>query len=299
MKKYIYLFIALAGFHIAKGQQLQTSSQYDIQGILHNPAMAGTSPNNFIGATYRSQWTGISGAPRTANLFGSFNVPDKGIGVGGFLYSDKTGPTSRNGAQFSFAKHLPLSDGSGKFSVGIETRLLQFGIDKNKLVETLGNDPVLSGSDTRMKFDAGLGVAFTNDKVQVGLSVAQLVQSKLDFYTGSLNTATKGRLNRHFYFHGNYKIDVYDGTHIVPNMLIIYLPSVKAVEFQAGVRVERERFWWGVGVRSKQSYMLSAGLHVNKSFSVGYGYDNYVNPISTFDGGANGHELILRYNFIK
>jgi type IX secretion system PorP/SprF family membrane protein len=261
--------------------------------------MAGMQSSNFVGATYRTQWSGITGSPKTTNVFGSFAVPDKLIGLGGYIYNDVTGPTSRTGAQFSFAKHLPLSDGSGKFSIGIETRLFQFGIDKNKLGLTLGNDPILAGAQTRTKFDAGLGLAFTNEKLQVGISVAQLIQSKLDFYTGSQTPSAQGRLYRHFYFHTNYRIDVGGGTTIVPNMLLIYLPSTSAAEFQAGARVERELFWWGVGIRSRQSYMLSAGLNINKNFSLGYGYDSYISPISTFDGGANGHELLLRYKFNK
>jgi hypothetical protein len=126
-----------------------------------------------------------------------------------------------------------------------------------------------------------------------------MVQSKLDCYTGSQTPAAQGRLYRHFYFHTNYRIDVGGGTTIVPNMLLIYLPSTSAAEFQAGARVERELFWWGVGIRSRQSYMLSAGLNINKNFTLGYGYDSYISPISTFDGGANGHELLLRYTFNK
>jgi type IX secretion system PorP/SprF family membrane protein len=299
MKKYIYLIALSIVFTSASAQQLQTSSLYDVQGVLHNPAMAGMQSSNFVGASYRTQWSVITGSPKTTNVFGSFAVPDKLIGLGGYIYSDVTGPTSRTGAQFSFAKHLPMSDGSGKFSIGIETRLFQFGIDKNKLGLTLGNDPILAGAQTRTKFDAGLGLAFTNEKLQVGISVAQMVQSKLDFYTGSQTPSAQGRLYRHFYLHTNYRIDVGGGTTIVPNMLLIYLPSTSAAEFQAGARVERELFWWGVGIRSRQSYMLSAGLNINKNFSLGYGYDSYISPISTFDGGAHGHELLLRYTFKK
>ncbi len=299
MKKYIYIVALSFVFSSAAAQQLQTSSLYEVQGVLHNPAMAGMQATNFVGATYRSQWSGISGSPKTTNVFGSFAVPDKLIGLGGFIYSDVTGPTSRTGAQFSFAKHLPLSDGSGKFSIGIETRLFQFGIDKNKLGLALGNDPILAGAATRTKFDAGLGVAFTNDKFQAGISVSQLIQSKLDFYTGSHSLSAQGRLYRHFYLHTNYRIDVGGGTTLIPNLLLIYLPNVSNAEFQAGARVEREMFWWGLGIRSGQSYMLSAGVNINKSFSLGYGYDSYINPISTFDGGANGHELLLRYRFNK
>ncbi|MFN6375259.1 MAG: PorP/SprF family type IX secretion system membrane protein, partial [Chitinophagia bacterium] len=213
--------------------------------------------------------------------------------------SDVTGPTSRSGLQFAFAKHLPVSDGSGKFSIGIETRLFQFGIDKNKLSATLGNDPILAGAQTRTKFDAGLGFAYSNDKLQVGVSVAQMVQSKLDFYTGSSTPSTEGRLYRHFYLHSNYRINVGGETTIVPNFLLIYLPSTSTTEFQIGTRIERNLFWWGIGLRSQQSFMLSAGINVSKNFNIGYGYDNYINPISTFDGNATGHELLLRYKFSK
>ena len=299
MKKLLYLIIISVSISVANAQQLQTSSLYDIQGILHNPAMAGMNAANFMGASYRSQWNGITGAPKTTNVFGSFAVPDKLIGLSGYLYSDVTGPTSRSGLQFAFAKHLPVSDGSGKFSIGIETRLFQFGIDKNKLSATLGSDPILAGAQTRTKFDAGLGFAYSNDKFQIGASVAQMVQSKLDFYTGTITPSTPGSLYRHFYLHSNYRIDVSGETTIVPNFLLIYLPNTSTTEFQIGARIERSLFWWGIGLRSQQSFMLSAGINVSKNFTVGYGYDNYINPISTFDGNATGHELLLRYKLSK
>lgn len=299
MKKIIYFIVLSVSISVADAQQLHTSSLYDLQGTLHNPAMAGMSPSNFIGASYRSQWNGFSGAPKTTNVFGSFALPDKLIGLSGYLYNDVTGPSSRSGVQFAFAKHLPVSDGSGKFSIGIETRLFQFGIDKNKLAATLGSDPILAGSQTRTKFDAGLGLAYSNDKFQVGISVAQMIQSKLDFYTGSATPSTQGRLYRHFYLHSNYRIDAGGGTTIIPNFLLIYLPNISSTEFQIGARVERNLFWWGLGLRSQQSFMLSAGINVNKNLNIGYGYDNYINPISTFDGNATGHELLLRYKFSK
>ena len=65
---------------VTNAQQQQTSSMYDLQGVIHNPSVAGTQENNLIGVSYRSQWSGISGSPRTATLFGSFDVPKFGMG---------------------------------------------------------------------------------------------------------------------------------------------------------------------------------------------------------------------------
>lgn len=104
-------------------------------------------------------------------------------------------------------------------------------------------------------FDAGFGLSFTGKKLQVGVSVSQLVQSKLGFYTGNLTRSEEGRLYRHYYFHGKYKWDVDAATSITPDFLLIYLPNAPT-EFQLGARVEHsERFWWGVGYRANQSFL--------------------------------------------
>src|SRR5215831_17824429 len=125
MKHYIITFAcAVAVSMSARSQQLQISSLYDMQGILHNPSMAGADGYGMIGATYRSQWSHISGSPKTATVFGSFDMPAQKIGLGGYIYNDQTGPTSRTGLNASFAKYIPMKDGA-RFSLGIEARAFQ------------------------------------------------------------------------------------------------------------------------------------------------------------------------------
>ena len=113
MRKNIFILLFLGCAATATAQQLQTSSMYDLQGIFHNPSTAGVG-QSMVGASYRTQWSNISGAPRTATVFGSFDMPDLKIGIGGYLYSDKTGPTSRTGLQLSFA---PMAGSAPSVSV--------------------------------------------------------------------------------------------------------------------------------------------------------------------------------------
>lgn len=297
MRHSILILFFLGAVTQISAQQLQTSSMYDLQGIYHNPSTAGVQ-GSMVGVSYRTQWSGFSGAPKTATVFGSFDMPKHNIGIGGYIYNDKTGPTSRTGVQLAFAKHIPLDNG-GRFSLGIEARGLQYSIDRAKLTESLGADPAIGTSDNRFKFDAGFGISYTGKKLQVGVAASQLVQSKLDFYTCNLTRSEEGRLYRHYYFHGKYKWTVDDATTISPNFLVIYLPNAPT-EYQFGARVEHnEKFWWGVGYRVKQSFLLSAGLNVNKKFTIGYAFDIYNTPVSVFDAGANAHEMLLRYNISK
>jgi type IX secretion system PorP/SprF family membrane protein len=298
MKKYFFFFVVVNVSLFAHGQQLQSSSFYDLQGVFHNPSMAGVQGHSMIGGTYRTQWSSIKGAPKTATVFGSFDMPEHAIGLGGYLYNDQTGPLSRTGLNLSFAKHIALE--KGKLSVGLEAKVQQYAIDRNKLSESLGaSDPVLMGGDNKYKFDAGFGAAYITDRLQVGASVAQLIQSKLDFYNGDLSRSTEGRLYRHYYGHGSYRWSVDKNTDVTPNFLLIYLPNAP-LEFQGGVRVEHNQlFWWGVSLRAQQSWMLSAGIRVNKKMNIGYSFDIYRTPMSVYSNGSSAHEVLLRYDFIK
>lgn len=298
MKKLILFIniVAIAG--ALKGQQLMTSSLYDQHGNLHNPATAGSAKHAMIGASYRKTWDGISGAPQTTLIFGSTYLTNAKIGIGGYLYNDVTGPTRRTGGQMAYSYHIQMAN-DATFSLGLEARLQQFSLDKAKLSATLGNDPVLASSESRFKADAGFGIAYNGKKLQVGASVSQLIQSKLDFYSGNLNPTEEGRLYRHYYLHGSYKWDVDGSTKIIPNLLFIYLPNAP-LEVQGGARVEHnDVFWWGLGLRARQSWMISAGVKIQKKLTIGYSFDIFNTPLSVYDRGANGHEILLRYDFLK
>ena len=298
MKKNFLIVLLLCLMTISKAQQLQTSSLSDMQGMFHNPAMAGMTMKGMVGVTYRNQWAGVSGNPKTATVFGSIALSEQKIGLGAYIYNDQTGPTSRTGVQLAFAKHIPLKN-DATFSLGIEARGLQYSIDAAKLQQTLGNDPVLGSNDNKFKFDAGFGIAYSGKKVEIGASVSQLIQSKLGFYTGNLSSGEEGRLYRHYYLHGTYKWKVDGSTVIKQNFLLIYLPNAPT-ELQIGARVEHnEVFWWGLSHRINQSFILSAGVNLNKKFTVGYAFDIYNTPSSVFDKGGNAHEVLLRYNVWK
>lgn len=296
MKQYIAACLLLALVSTASSQQLQNSSLYDLQGVFHNPSLAGVAKLNSVGVSYRTQWSGITGSPKTVTAFGSFKMPKNEMGVSGYVYSDETGPTSRTGVQLAFAKHIIFAN-KANLSLGIETRLLQFAIDKTKLSQTLGNDPVLGGNSNNTKFDAGFGISYTTEKWQAGASVSQLAQSDLKFYSGNLSRTETAKLYRHYYLHGKYLINVDGSTTITPNALFTILPNAP-VEFQGGVRIEHEELiWFGFGYRVHQGPMFSAGINIKENFMFGYAFDIYNRPLPTTNNGSTAHEFLFKYTF--
>jgi len=298
MRKY-FLFLSLVCFlSAAKAQQIQMTSLSDMQALLYNPSMAGVEYKTAVGVTYRSQWTGVGGSPKTATAFGSFDLPDKKIGLGGYIFNDQTGATSRTGIELAFAKHLPLND-RAQISLGLEAKGIQYSIDMDKLSQTLGSDPVLGSGGNKFKVDAGFGISYSDKNLQVGASVLQLIQSKLNYYSGTGSPTEDGKLYRHYYFHGAYRWRLDDVSVLRPSFMMVYLPNAPT-EFQGEVRFEHDEVvWFGVGGRVHQGVILSAGVHIKKKFSIGYVFDIYKTPYSVYEQGSNAHELMVRYNLAK
>lgn len=62
------------------GQQDPQYTQYMYNMNVINPAYAGSRENLSFGLLYRTQWTGIDGAPETGTFFGHLPVGEK-VGV--------------------------------------------------------------------------------------------------------------------------------------------------------------------------------------------------------------------------
>jgi type IX secretion system PorP/SprF family membrane protein len=298
MRKYSFIVALTCCAIIGNAQQIQMSSLAQMQGLLYNPSMAGVEQKMTLGVMYRAQWTGVSGAPKTATAFGSFDLPEHKIGLGGYLFSDKTGATSRTGLEVAFAKHLPINN-DAQFSIGLEARATQYSIDIGKLSQTLGTDPVLASGSNKFTADAGFGVSYIDKHFTVGASVLQLFQTKLGYYSGSLSPTEEGKLYRHYYFHGAYKWNVDADNQIIPSFFLVYLPNAPT-DFQAEMRLEHAQiFYCGIGARINQGVILSAGVHIKKKLTVGYVFDIYSTPYNTYESGGNAHELMVRYDISK
>ncbi len=291
MKKlFILILIATASLKVA-AQQIQTTAFPQLQGFMHNASFAGIGASNFVGATYRTQWSEISGGPKTANLFGSFAMPESKMGMSALVYSDKTGPTSRTGVSISFAKHIDFGNGS-VLSMGIENKFQQFRLDQEKIVAAIGADPALANAKGGLNYDAGFGISFTNKKLQVGVSVAQLLESELKNYSGAGRTEV-GKLYRHYNLTGAYTIKMNDDITMIPNLLLIYLPNTPA-EFSAGAQfIFKENI--RIGASASKNFSINFGTTLSKNFSIDYAFDLYNNDNVLNNLTAN--EFMLRYHF--
>lgn len=295
--RYIPIVLLVLLTSASGAQQLNTTSFYELYSVLHNPATTGSRQQAIIGGSFKKQWSSMPGSPQTGVVYGQAFLPSAKIGLGGYLYHDVTGPTSRTGLQMAYAYHIPVSE-ERRLSFGVEARLQQLGFDRARLQAELGGlDPVALNLNNRLKGDAGFGAAYTSPSLQVGASVSQLVQSKYKLYEVYGTPSAQSRLYRHFYLHGAYTWRPDEATHIIPHTLLTYLPNAP-MEVQSGVRVvHNDLLWYGLSWRAKQGWMISAGMKLKQKFTIGYSFDIYNSPLNIYQRGSTGHELLLHYEW--
>lgn len=299
MRQVTILTLALLFMATGFAQQLHFTSQYILHNSMYNPAAAGMTDNqSVIGISYRNQWGSFPGNPRTYMLYGDMNLKKMNAGLGAYIYRDMTGPTNRTGIQIAYSYHVKLNDKNARLGIGLELRLLQFAVDKSKLTEALGNDPVLAGASSKIAPDAGAGIYFTNDKLSLGIAASQLIKSKISLAAVS-GSDIRAKLYRHYNFMASYKWQTGENIFLIPNCMIRVIENAPA-EYDFGCKLDyQDKLWFGLNWRAKQSINVQAGFSILKKISFGYSYDYYITPSTLVNDGFAGHELSLRFNLKK
>ncbi|ALI98383.1 PorP/SprF family type IX secretion system membrane protein [Rufibacter tibetensis] len=315
MKKHLFLLFFLLGTTAAVAQQKVLSSQYMTNYYLLNPAVAGFEKDLNFKAGFRNQWVGFEGAPTTFYVSGETALfKDKrrrgrrgrtqGFhGVGGYAYSDRTGPTSQTAALASYAYHVPLTR-ELYFSSGVFAGFQQFKFDPNK-VQLADNsnhiDPVTrSGAINAFMPDMTLGTYLHSEDFFVGVSLFQVFGNK--FFEAE-NSDDASRLARHLFVSGGYNFDVKRNLTLSPSLLLKY---VTAAPIQADINVKGiyhftrrkrtiydDQVWAGLSFRTQDALIGLVGAQFQQRYQVSYSYDITVSPLRHQSSGS--HELMVGF----
>ncbi|MES2431648.1 MAG: type IX secretion system membrane protein PorP/SprF [Bacteroidota bacterium] len=297
LKSLVSVLLLSVGITNADAQQIFRISQFNQHNFLNNPAAAGAADAPSIGGAYRKMWSGIDGGPQTTILFGDKYFAKKKVGLAVVLYDDKTGPTSRTGGQVNLSYSINLENGR-RLMFGLGGQVLQQKLDKAEFANSEyfdPTDPIMSAEPNVTKGDASAGIYYKSSTLNVGASVQQIVQSKLDYIKGTTNV--EGKQYRHYNFTADYYARTDEDNVLVPNILVRYLPNAP-VDIEGGIRLEhKDILWVGFNYHYKQSYAALAGVKINHKLAIGYAYDVYNTPLNVFYNGGDAHEISLRYYF--
>ncbi len=276
-------------------QQLPQYTQYMLNEMAINPAVAGKDEFADVRSNNRYQWIGITDAPRTYMLTLNGPIKNKNMGIGMNLYTDIVGPTRRTGLNFSYAYHMKVKDDMF-LSMGLSAGVLQWGIDGSKLyLRDAGDENLLSTYQTTYVPDFGAGIYFhKKDRFYVGLSVPQLYQAPIKLYEGA---GKNSKIITHFNLNAAYKFDLGDDFKIEPSFLLKYaIPAPPKLDIGARV-IYQEQIWLGGAYRHNDAFTALIGYFYKNYLMIGYSYDFTTTNIKKYSSGT--HEIMLGIRFSK
>jgi type IX secretion system PorP/SprF family membrane protein len=330
MRKNLLLMVLLTLFvRTAFAQQRPQYTQYVFNNFLLNPAVAGIENYTDAKLGYRSQWTGLQGAPVTSYF--SINAPlgqdflqgdatafpasggenpssrlftqyyraaEPHHGIGFTIVSDKAGPITQTNIDASYAYHLGLTD-QLNLSVGVSAGVSHINLNTDMITLENSNDPVLNNiNNSQWKPDLGVGIWAYSSKFYFGISAQQILPQNLYITTGS--TANASKTVPHFFATGGYKIFLSDDVTLLPSALLKFIDPAP-VTFDINMKLSfRDRFWFGGSFRKDDSYSVLAGFNLSSVVNVGYSYDVTTSALRSVSNGS--HEIVLgillnnRYN---
>lgn len=296
MKKYILIFIACILSSLgALAQQELMVSQYMFNGLLLNPAYAGTHDYFQTSLLHRSQWVNFDEAPTTQVFAIDGPIANNKLGVGLLITNDQLGVEKQTQVGGNIAYHLDA--GTGKLSFGLSATASMYNADLSSLVVVDENDALYAegniGNEVLTKF--GFGIYYHTDKFYAGLSVPTIYS--LDDAVLPSNSSFDTYFDQHYYLNSGFVIEPNYNFAIKPSMLVKYQAEAPVeVDLNCNFLFFR-KFWLGAGYRTGDAMIGMLEYNITPQFRLGYAYDFTLTGIKEYSSGS--HEVMLGFDFGK
>ena len=202
----------------ASGQAFPVYSDYLLNGLVINPAYAGSRDVLSTVLSYRNQWVGFEGAPVTETFSAHMPLINKSVALGILVINQQVAVTNQTGFYGNYAYRVHVSN-EGMLSFG-----LKFGIDSYtqnlSSVSTINPNPAFSqGNISFLEPNAGFGVYYYTNDYFAGVAVPTL----LSYQTSNTQAKAYNNLrNDELLINAGFVVPLADNFRIKPSTLIQY-----------------------------------------------------------------------------
>ncbi|TPN88802.1 PorP/SprF family type IX secretion system membrane protein [Aquimarina algicola] len=290
MRIQFLLLISIVFCSVSYAQQEPQYSQYMYNMSTVNPGYV-TAQSGLIstGLLFRRQWTGIEGAPQTANVFANIPMSEK-IELSVNYINDRVGdaiPVNNDYANVDFAYITRISD-QARISYGLKAGINSFRIDPS--ASDVASDPAFADNTSTTQLNIGAGIYLFTNNFYAGVSSPNLLPSDIDIDgIGVAETKT------HIYGIFGYVFDFVDEVKLKPSMVIKQVIDSPMTFDLSMNSLIYDRFELGISYRYTDAFIALAGVNVTPNLKIGYSYDFSVSELGDFNNGS--HEIVLLYNF--
>jgi type IX secretion system PorP/SprF family membrane protein len=304
----IFFILSLFCLTKAYAQQEGQFSQYIFNTVYVNPAYAGYKEDIYLQSFYRSQWTGLNGAPKSLSLAIDGATRNNKVGLSLLLSSDKIGVQTSRSVFAGYAYRLSLNQQeTSKLAFGMSIGFMQTGLEGNLLIaDESGDSYVPHSNQSSLLPNARAGILFTTDIFFAGFSVNNILITSLSKKdTETLQIIPKP----HLYFIAGSILPAGEDMKIKSTILLkddLGGPTNLDIN---GFLLLKEKVWIGAMYRTSvklynknhlQKELLTgsaigimAELFAKNDIRIGYSFDYSLNKLRTYNNGT--HEISLGF----
>jgi type IX secretion system PorP/SprF family membrane protein len=269
-------------------------SQYLHNGLIINPAYAGSREALSFFLSGRKQWAGMKGAPvsESISLHSLMKNDRVGLGLTGQFF--QYGYSKSTSVYADYAYHVRV--GKGKLGFGLKTGFDISNTDYTGIILIDPSDPVFKTNDKPYFLpNAGAGVYFYGKKFFAGAAVP----SFLSYVKNSSGKVSSDALSDFdICLSAGALINIAPQFKFKPSVFVDYsVQKTKETQIDLnGNFIIHDFIWIGGSWRTSEQVVVGIlQLQVNPQIMFGYSYDYPVGNMNTYSTGS--HEIVLRYEF--
>ena len=303
-KKFLLpFFILLICLGEVSAQQDAQYTQYMFNTMSVNPAYAGSRGQLSIAALYRSQWVGLSGAPKSQTLNLHSPIRNSKLGYGISIVNDNIGDgvvqETAFDAVLSYTIDVSLD---AKLSFGLKAGGNLLSLDFNGLRNFDSESINADNIENKFSPNVGVGMYYHTNKFYLGLSAPNLLKTEhFDNTQGgdanSVQFLSKERLN--FYMITGYVFDLNSNFKFKPALLTKVVGGAPLqVDFSANFMLN-EKFTFGGAYRWNAAISALLGFQITDQLMLGLAYDKETTELGGTQFNDGSFEIFLRYELVK
>jgi type IX secretion system PorP/SprF family membrane protein len=296
MIRLLFLCVLAAIITASHAQQAPLYNQYHIAPLIYNPSYTGFNQGVDVTLIRNQKWGNYGEGFNANSLSAGTILRDGNSGIGISLYSDYVGITSKLNAHLLYSYRIKLGE-EMNLRFGVGAGVVDNRIDFSNIIVTDPNDPVVMNAigDRKTMFDLNVGLNFNYADLRIGVSMPQVLGSKLLYADNNTSFYT---LERQLVSNLGYSwyLNREKGILINPEALLIYSFAGAPMHYSANLMFELEKIAWiGVGYKSDYAISFNLGVNVIKNLKFGLAYDYIINDVATYSSAPNA-EIILKYS---
>ena len=275
---------------IAQTEPMYSQYMFNMLGV--NPAYAGSREASSFNIFQRRQWIGLQGAPQTTSISFDQSILNKAAGWGIQLYDDKIGVEKADGINLMGATRIRVSE-KGVLSGGLSLGLMNYRIDlMNVTGRYTPSDPAFYANLNKWTPSLGLGIYYNTDNFYAGVSIPNILKSKLTALT-LIKSGLQKVNQKHIFLTTGVVIPINEELKLKPSTMIKIVEGAPIeADFNTNIWL-RDIIGLGVSYRTGDAIIGMAEIQVNENLRFGYAYDMTISALKSYNTGT--HEIMIRY----